>query len=56
MYPSRVFDSRTNQTIFTGTTQECVDYMTSTYTEENEDFPYIWLENYSTGQHTQINL
>jgi len=39
----RIYDDRTNKTVFKGSHIECVTIL-SRVDEENEMFPYLWIE------------
>lgn len=40
----RVYDERTNETLFKGDNYDCTQFMISSFDEGDEDFPYIWIE------------
>lgn len=40
----RVYDDRTNETLFVGESLECMAFMTINFNEDHEDFEHIWME------------
>jgi hypothetical protein len=40
----RVYNDRTNETLFTGDVYDCSQYMIENFDEEDEDFAHIWME------------
>lgn len=40
----RVYDDRTNDTLFAGHAHEAIQFISEHFNEEHEDFPHIWVE------------
>ena len=40
----RVYDDRTNETLFTGEHHEAIQFISSNFDEEHENFEHVWLE------------
>lgn len=45
MKNKKVYDDRTDETIFTGTEQECINFIDNHLLEKPEDIDYIWIGN-----------
>lgn len=42
---SRVYDDRTNETLFEGDNFDCTQFIINNFDEEDADFPHIWIES-----------
>ncbi|WP_368900752.1 hypothetical protein [Oceanobacillus oncorhynchi] len=40
----RVYNTKTNETIFEGDAFDCMLFMSTNFEEQDEDFPYVWME------------
>lgn len=40
----RVYDDRTNETLYEGDTFDCTQFIINNYDEDSDDFAHVWIE------------
>lgn len=48
----RVYDDRTNETLFKGEWIDCVSFIGERFDDVSKDFPHIWIGNVEEGRET----